>query len=150
MNGNKFSNLKDTHCKMALAFLERPRWTPATAWQTPTPQSPSANGFTTAGAGQYDKDATPTADVHPEDRQEILIFFLPIFWYFSAKAIQRLHFCPVSSTLTYCTTASFTSSCSRNRAAVSLFWDLLCPQRLLCDPKTRRHFPLDQKYSQLG
>ena len=57
---------------MALAFLERPRWTPATAWQTPTPQSPSANGFTTAGAGQYDKDATPTADVHPEDRQEIL------------------------------------------------------------------------------
>ena len=32
------------------------------------------------------------------------------------------------------TTGCFTSSCSRNRAAVSLFWDLWCPQRFLCDP----------------
>ena len=31
-------------------------------------------------------------------------------------------------------TVCFTSSCSRNRAAVSLFWDLLCTQRVLCDP----------------
>ena len=47
-------------------------------------------------------------------------------------------------------TVCFTSSCSKNRAAVSLFWDLLYPQRLLCDPKTGRNFPLGQKYSQIG
>ena len=47
-------------------------------------------------------------------------------------------------------TVCFTSSCSRNSAAVSLFWDLLCPLRLLCDPKTGRNFPLGQKYSQIG
>ena len=47
-------------------------------------------------------------------------------------------------------TVCFTSSCSRNRAAVSLFWDLLCPQRLLCDPKTGRKFPLGQKHSEIG
>ena len=47
-------------------------------------------------------------------------------------------------------TVCFTSSCSRNRAAVSLFWDLLCSQRLLCDPKTGRKFPLGQKHSEIG
>ena len=47
-------------------------------------------------------------------------------------------------------TVCFTSSCSRNRAAVSLFWDLLSPQRLLCDPKTGRKFPLGQKHSEIG
>ena len=50
----------------------------------------------------------------------------------------------------YVFTVCFTSSCSRNRAAVSLFWDLLCPQRLLCDPKTGRKFPLGQKHSEIG
>ena len=47
-------------------------------------------------------------------------------------------------------TMCFTSSCPRNRAAVSLFWDLLCPQRLLCYPKTGRKFPLGQKHSEIG
>ena len=34
----------------------------------------------------------------------------------------------------------------RNRAAVSLFWDLWCAWRLLCHPKTGRKFPLGQKH----
>ena len=84
MNGNKFSNLKDSFRILLLAFPERLYRTPP-ALQTKTAHRLSANGFTTAGAGQYDKGATRTgsdshADVPTQDRQEILIFFLlPIF-----------------------------------------------------------------------
>ena len=52
---------------MVLAFLEQVQWTPAAAWWTTRP-FPSANGFMIAGTDQYDKSATPAADVHPEER----------------------------------------------------------------------------------
>ena len=54
------------------------------------------------------------------------------------------------SFLTRQSTVSIMSSCSRYRAAVSLVWDLLCPQRLLCHPKTGRKLPLGQKHSEIG
>ena len=52
---------------MVLAFLEQVQWTPAAAWWTTRP-FPRANGFIIAGTDQYDKSATPAADVHPEER----------------------------------------------------------------------------------
>ena len=66
--------------------------------------------------------------------------------FFLNHGVNKAMFSMFSSSSTVC----FTSSCSRNRAAVSLFWDLLCPQRLLCDPKTGRKFPLGQKHSEIG
>jgi len=106
INGNKFSNLKEQHWKVSLALLERVTWTPATAWWASRP-FPSANGFSTAGTGQYDKNATNGtlglastkkilhADVHPEDRQQILIFFFSqYFCYFPTKtSVDFIQFC---------------------------------------------------------
>ena len=47
-------------------------------------------------------------------------------------------------------TVCFRSSCFRTGAAVSLFWDFWCPQRLLYNNKTGRKFPLGQKHSLIG
>ena len=58
---------KTLACNMAQVFLEHPQWTPAGAWWTTRP-FPRANGFIIAGTDQYDKTATPAADVHPEER----------------------------------------------------------------------------------
>ena len=52
-----------------------------------------------------------------------------------------------SELFTSLNTMCFTSSYFRNRAAVSLFWDIWCPQRPLCEPKTECKFSLVRKHS---
>ena len=47
-------------------------------------------------------------------------------------------------------TGCFTSSCIRNRAVVSMFWDLWQPKGLLCHPKTGRKLLLGQKCTQMA
>ena len=42
------------------------------------------------------------------------------------------------------------SSCIRNRAVVSMFWDLWQPKGLLRHPKTGRKLLLGQKYTQMA
>ena len=111
MNWNKFSNLKERYCKMVLVFPERLQWTPAAALRTKTAQDRlSANGFTTALAGQYVKAVTATADVHPEDRHEIFIFSLSqyfcdfptkssIQFCFHLKLIKIFHLFPFTANI---------------------------------------------------
>ena len=109
MNGNKFSNLKDSFRILLLAFPERLYRTPP-ALQTKTAHRLSANGFTTALAGQYVKAVTATADVHPEDRHEIFIFSLSqyfcdfptkssIQFCFHLKLIKIFHLFPFTANI---------------------------------------------------
>jgi len=97
--------LEEQNWEVSLALLERVTWTPAAAWWASRP-FPRANGFSTTWTTQYDKDATSGtvgasmskilhADVHPEDRQQILIFFFSqYFCYFPTKtSVDFIQFC---------------------------------------------------------
>ena len=47
-------------------------------------------------------------------------------------------------------TEVFFSGVLRNKAVLSLFWEIWGPWRLPSDHKIRRKFPLGQKYHQMG